>query len=337
MRSPSFLGQLQLDAGLGINATNDRGFWGAVGMGGGVIIREGDPVVASGVNPGVSYGQPNVRIVANRAEEIAFSTNVVGNGGANVMLLAGAPGDLRLVAQRSDSPFGLTISSFEAASICEFGNVIFRATLSGEPSTSNTAVFVEFDEDFVLPIAQEGLQVPDQPKGVVFDRFGDMHCNEEGIVFFAYFRGEGVDSSSDGAIMRAFIGKGKGKGKGGGFGFLETVVREGDIAANTDGAVINLLPGIRRQRLWRDRLCRNPPQRRRRHDLWQQPRALAQQWTIPAAVDRPQGRRVLLPAIRPRSREHPHSHLRRISTRSPPPPVESVPTRRCSPTRVSPS
>ena len=224
-------GQLRIDAGAGVGGTNDRGIWSSDGTTDSLIIREGDAIAATGIGAGITYGQIENRIVATRDDTIAFASLIQGNGGANKAIFAGQPGNLRLIAARNDTIGGVQIASFAAESLNDAGDVAFRAMLAGQPAATNGAIFTDLGGTQKL-IAQEGDAAPGQIAGVVFDRFVDLHLLDGGdMIFLTYLRGTLTGSTNDSAIYRYTESTGT----------LAPIVREGDNAISTDGAVVRQL------------------------------------------------------------------------------------------------
>jgi len=186
-------------------------------------------------------GHLTSRVVANSSGEIAFSGNLSGVGAASAAIWSGAPGALAIVAQRADTApgtGGAKLNSFSAESIGEGGAVAFRGLLQTQTglvtAADNEGIWTNRSGSLEL-IAREGSDAPCLPvSGPQFDRFTDLYVGNDGTVcFYAYLKGPGVSSANDGSFWRSAPG-----------GTLHLVVREGDTANSTDGAIISNIASI---------------------------------------------------------------------------------------------
>jgi hypothetical protein len=219
---------------------NDTGIWqktfgGAVSQ----VAREGDPVGAA--IAGASFGQVNPRVVANASGEIAFSAflavdNIVVNIANNVAIFSGSPSNLAVVVREGETapgPDAPVYQTFAAESINNNGKVAFEAGLitgGGPPVTSanNAGLFTNSGGAIEL-VAREGDPAPclGAPAGV-FSDFREIFIADNGDVFFrAYLKGTNVDSTNDGTFWKWRASDAT----------LHPIVREGDAAAGTLGAV----------------------------------------------------------------------------------------------------
>jgi hypothetical protein len=197
----------------------------------GLVAREGEP--AQDQPPGVDYSHLYPRVVANDVSEIAFAGNLSGAGSANAAVWSGSPTALSVVAQKGDVANGTggeTFNSFYAESISPTGTVVIRAGLkfvSGVVTTANNEGLWSDRSGSLELVAREDDLAPCEQPDVRFGRFDAMFLDSSGgIVFFAYLKGLGVNSSNDGSAWRSDAD-----------GRLHLIAREGTIANNTDAAV----------------------------------------------------------------------------------------------------
>ena len=105
----SFLGELQSNAALGINSTNDAGIWSDGSGSVQLVAREGDQ--APGMPMGALFsdlnGRASVSFASNSAGHVAFVANVIGGGTTSAdnrgLWVQDENGNLRLVLRRGDA------------------------------------------------------------------------------------------------------------------------------------------------------------------------------------------------------------------------------------------
>ena len=224
-------GKLALGSGApAVLATDDTFVWSSIG---GAAAREGG---AAADIAGATYGHIFSRVVSNDDGQIAFAGNVAGAGGANAAVWSGLPGALAVVAQRGDAApgTGSTYQAFQAESISPVGTTVIRATVANVSgsvtSANNEGLWTDRSGSLAL-VARENDVAPCDDPDTRFKRFTTTAIDSNGkIVFFAFLQGATVNSANDGSVWCSDPD-----------GSLRLIAREGQIANNTDGAVIATL------------------------------------------------------------------------------------------------
>jgi hypothetical protein len=231
----------------GVSVANDSGIWSKPAASPLIQVgREGDPVGAA--IPGVNFGQFAGRVVANSAGQVAFYSFLEFSGGVttadNTAIFSGTPGALTIVSREGDiapGPDPAVFQTFAAESINNLGKVAFEANLgtggggSTVSSINNSGLFTN-SNGIVELVAREGDLAPCLGATAGdFSSFRDIFIADNGDVYFqVYLTGGGVNSANDGSFWRWQATDGT----------LHPVLREGDTAPSTQGAVIATLLGF---------------------------------------------------------------------------------------------
>ena len=229
-----------------VNSGNDTLITSSAGT---LIAREGS---ATGL-AGIDYSGIHSRLVASVANErYAFTAFLKPSSSLlNTALFAGVlgGGDPAAIVREGDPAAGTgggVFNSFLAESVNSAGEVVLRGTARGAGITTsdNECIWTTSGNAGGSPVlvAREGEITPCLPPGiaglVAFDRFTTIAIGDDGSVcFFAYLKNStaapAVTSDSDGSLWRWTPAGG-----------LHLIAREGDLANNTDGAVISRLTGF---------------------------------------------------------------------------------------------
>ena len=256
--------RLRTDIG---NATtsNDTGIWffdADLATGSRLMVREGEPVLSL---PGINYGSITQRTVTGGNQTYLFSCRLSGAGvlsatnqavfadsvtsnSPEILLRGGdvAPGpdpnsdahsQWKCATNTADKIMRRDTGRFRtflAEAISPNGeNIAIHASLAsgGFVNSSNDAGIWAIDTNQIINfIAREGHQAPGFPEGVVFSRFEDIVITDDGGVWFrAYLAHDaslGINSSNDCGIWSTSDG------------FLRWFIHEGQLAPNTDGALV---------------------------------------------------------------------------------------------------
>ena len=228
-------------AGLGINSTNDRGFWHQSSAGAlQLVAREGD--TAAGIS-GAAYSQiffPQ----ASESAHVMFRSRISGSGitAFNDELLHVTSGATRRTVVREgdaapqiaptatfNDTFGL--GPFKVSRVNSAGRAGFVSDIAG--ATITEAVFIEDAALNLQVVARQGQTAPQTEAGTTYSFFNRFHFNAEGLsVFAAGLDGGAITSSNNAGI---WVGHGDN-----GFGLL---AREGDLAPGAGANVFDDLTG----------------------------------------------------------------------------------------------
>ena len=236
---------LILGSGAGVTTADDTIITSSAGV---VIAREGS---VTGI-PALNYGGLQARVVTSEdngcyafSASLKPSTSQQNAALFSGVLGAGAPALVVRKGDAADGAGGATFNNFVGEAVNSANEIVVRALLSGPgivPS-NNEGLWTNVGDTNAPPVlvAREGEAVPCLPPGlaglVAFDRFSTIAIGDDGSVcFFAFLRDAtqvpAVNSTNDGSIWRWAGGQ------------LHLIAREGDLANNTDGAVIDRLDGF---------------------------------------------------------------------------------------------
>lgn len=226
----AFSGQLLIAAP--IAGSSDTGIWSTHTGSLQQLAWESSP---AGAVPGAGYGQIAPAMSMNDSGEVAFQTFLTGIAGANNnAVLSGLPGSLGVAVQKgtlAPGTGGGVFQHFLSTAIGGSGDVAVRASLRnstalGIAAANNDGIWAKVGGVTSL-VAREKDQVPDLPAGVTFEKFDEMAIANDGSVCISGFvQGPGITSANDGALWSNASGS------------LRTLLREGDVAPGTDGALI---------------------------------------------------------------------------------------------------
>jgi len=228
---------LLLGSGAGVTVGDDTILTSSAGT---VIAREGDPTSVAGIR--YSHFHPRA-VTSENNDRYAFTTflsqatfDPATNTGVFADVLGG--GLPAIVIQEGDPAAGTgggVFSTFSSEVVNSAGEVAVRANATGTGinSTNNEGIWTNSGNTAAPPVlvAREGDVAPCLPTTLVaFSRFSTLHIGDDGSVcFFAFLKDAtatpAVNSSNDGSIWRWTNGE------------LHLVVREGDLANNTDAVV----------------------------------------------------------------------------------------------------
>ena len=194
-------------------------------------LLEGQPSPLSGIQ----FGQVAPRIGMEGANGIV-SAALTGDANANAGIFR-MPGTL-LVRKGQTAPGALPVTAAFRSFLGESTQrgLLFRATLTGAPSSQNEGLWTIFNNAPLL-VAQKGVQVPGLATGLKISRF--LRYNGgfgSTALIHATLSGPGVNSRNDGVILL-----------GTRFGttepafFFRILMREGQIAPDTGGQTIGTI------------------------------------------------------------------------------------------------
>ena len=215
----------------GVTTGTDSAVFGTGGIGSFVeLAREGNTSPANNT----FYGQIMPRI-SRPGAYAAFCTTLTGSGATTADNMAVVRYNVSMstsmvVARKGNNASGVLVgnfSTFLAESACAAGNVVFRATMSGVPSSSNEGIWTT-NADGLSPtlVARKGGPAVGLPIGVVFSRFLRVHQAANGdLAILALVKGPGVTTSNDQCLWTYQENDG-----------LIAIAREGDMAPGAGGA-----------------------------------------------------------------------------------------------------
>jgi hypothetical protein len=201
-------------AGTGVDATNNEAIWSMtpIAVNPSLIARRGSQ--AGGFPSTVRYA--SLGIPTAGGIYTAFAGTITGLGVTlNVndrCIWVGAEGSLQIVA-RSGSPLpgaGFNVSLFNGVRVLnDSGHLVFGATLSGAPTSSDTG-FWRYQPGSIVPLVREG-DIPANAPGVAISAPGiDSFCvtPDGSILFTTQLSGAAVNADNDFAIARFTPGLG---------------------------------------------------------------------------------------------------------------------------------
>lgn len=247
--SPSLLagndaGQTLIESsitGIGIDGTNDFGYWitqdGLLER----IVRTGDS--APGTQSGTTFAGLS-RGTLNNSGQIVFLGDLTGQGvnaTNNRGLWIGNTSDVNLLARTGDEAPGMesdvvfeqiwnTPFGFPPPMVLnDSGQTAFWGLVTGEgvDNTNNAGIWMGSRNDLSL-VARSGAAVPDADPEVTFQNFeNDMSLNNQGqIAFVGNIAGPGIFDDSNEVLFSGSAGD------------LSMLIREGDDAPGTDNGVV---------------------------------------------------------------------------------------------------
>ena len=223
-------------SGSGVQSgVNDQGLWAQQNNSLQLVARSGDP--APGTSPGIVFqslfstsSTPFPPLFATSGQA-AFTAHLSGpgvnQGGNDVGIWVGQPGNISLVARQGDQAMGLAAgvnyNSIGPFALNDSGQVAFAAQTTFGPG----AGVWEGAPGSLRVAASAGTSVPGTASGVNFTGFGEDTINASGkVAFSAGVSGPGVVSgANDGGIWSEGLGQ------------LNLVARKGDKAPGTPAGV----------------------------------------------------------------------------------------------------